>query len=201
MRNRYKRIWAAFSGLTIATLIVAAGTFIHIHAEAKRTSWPDSKSTLHGATTVIVLGMGPTPTHSILDRTELAAELWHQGFASEFIASGGQGTDEAEPEAKTVATDLVTRGVPAAIIQEEDRSKSTFENLVFSHRLLVERGLLDKTIVIVTHDFHAARAASIASSLGIDVVVISSPGMRLNNRVRRQIREVLAFWKWKVVGK
>ena len=112
--------------------MVAASTYIHICAVSKRTTWPYSKKTLRGPTTVVVLGMGPTSTQAILDRSELAAELWHGGFANEFIASGGQGNDEVESEAKTIRTDLVTRGVPAAIIQEEDRSTSTYENLLFT---------------------------------------------------------------------
>ena len=145
--------------------------------------------------------MGPTPTQAILDRSELAAELWRAGFVSEFIASGGQGIDEVESEAQTIAKDLISRGVPESIITEEPESTSTYENLIFSRKILAAREKMNTHIVIITHDFHAARVASMADSLGMNAVVISSSGARLNNRGRRYAREVLAFLKWKIVGR
>jgi vancomycin permeability regulator SanA len=204
LKKRTKRIKIAITAAcftVVAFMLVSVSTYIHIYGTAKHTSWPDSRLSLSAATTVIVLGMGPTPTHAIVDRSELAAELWHAGFVSQLIASGGQGIDEVESEAQTIAKDLISRGVPESIITEEPESTSTYENLIFSRKILAAREKMNTHIVIITHDFHAARVASMADSLGMNAVVISSSGPRLNNRGRRYAREVLAFLKWKIVGR
>ena len=69
----------------------------------------------------IVLGMGPRPSSPILDRAELAVELDRRGVVSVFVTSGGQGRDEREPEARTLATALVRAGVPANRVFEDGR--------------------------------------------------------------------------------
>jgi uncharacterized SAM-binding protein YcdF (DUF218 family) len=204
LRKRRNKIKAAFAVAIICLFsffVIAGSTFFHIYSSAKKTIWPDTQPAINGPTVVIVLGMGPTPTNAILDRSELAAELWRAGFVSEFIASGGQGSDEVESEAQTIAKDLVSRGIPGSIIIQESESTSTYENLTLSQKILARHDRLDVPIVIITHDFHAARVGSMADSLGMDAVVISSSGARLNNRFRRSVREVLAFLKWKIVGR
>ncbi len=200
-RNKIKIAFAVAIICLLSSIIIAGSTFIHIYFSAKKTTWPNTQPTINSATYVIVLGMGPTPTQAILDRSELAAELWRAGFVSEFIASGGQGIDEVESEAQTIAKDLISRDVPESIITEEPESTSTYENLIFSRKILAAREKMNTHIVIITHDFHAARVASMADSLGMNAVVISSSGARLNNRGRRYASEVLAFLKWKIVGR
>lgn len=140
----------------------------------------------------MVLGMGPAPGNPIQDRADLAAELYKAGLVSLIVATGGQGADEVEPEAVTIANILIEHGIPRVAIREERRSTSTRENLQNSIPLLPS----PSTIIIITHDYHAARAAAVAKSLDLDALVAATSGFRLTDRPRRVIREILATLKW-----
>ena len=52
---------------------------------------------------------------------------------------------------------LMEHGVPEDAILIENRSRTTFENLTFSKRILEEEGL-GKRVLVVTNSFHALRA-------------------------------------------
>ncbi|MFF5436508.1 YdcF family protein [Streptomyces achromogenes] len=90
------------------------------------------------------------------------------------ITSGGQGPDEAVPEAHAMAGYLAARGVPAECLLREAESATTEENLRNSKALMDERGT-GYRCAIVTNDFHALRTAFIARSMGIDAHVLGSP--------------------------
>jgi uncharacterized SAM-binding protein YcdF (DUF218 family) len=143
----------------------------------------------------IVLGMGPP---SILDRADLGLRLWQHRVVDVFVTSGGQGSDEAEPESTTLARALVAGGVPAAAVQQESLSTSTWENLANTKAMLQSAGRFSGRIVIATHDYHALRAGEIARALGYDAIVVATDGPRLDRRAWRTFREVFAYLRWRV---
>lgn len=69
---------------------------------------------------------------------------------------------------------LVERGVPAELIEREDRSTTTEENLRFSRRIM-ESANPDYRCVIVTNNYHAFRAALAARRAGVRGYVVGSP--------------------------
>lgn len=187
-------------GLAFAALIAAATWSVLEGAETAR--WPASKAAALSArkpAIAVVLGMGPAPGLPLLDRAELAAELWADHVVEKIVASGGQGADESEPEADTLARALMDRGVPAAAILRERASRNTRENLELTRALLATERLVPGTLILVTHDYHAARAGGIARGLGLEVTVAGAAGLRLNSRPARVAREVLATIKWWVL--
>ncbi|MFG3347505.1 YdcF family protein [Streptomyces sp. NPDC048018] len=90
------------------------------------------------------------------------------------IVSGGQGPDEQLPESHAMADYLVERGFPADRIVREDRSRTTEENMLFSHALM-EAERPGSECVIVTNNFHAFRAALLARKAGVNGQVVGSP--------------------------
>lgn len=131
---------------------------------------------------VVVLGSGlvggstvPPLLASRLKRAQAVhARLAKRGGSPVIITSGGQGPDEDVPESHAMADYLIERGVPADLIEREDRSTTTDENLRFS-RAIMEKSKPDYRCVVVTNNYHAFRAALTARRTGIRGQVVGSP--------------------------
>ncbi|MFD8064588.1 YdcF family protein [Streptomyces parvulus] len=131
---------------------------------------------------VVVLGSGLTGGTTVppllagrLDRARKEhARLSRRGRRPVLITSGGQGPDEKLPESHAMAHYLVDQGFPADLIEREDRSTTTDENLTFS-KALMERGNPDYRCVIVTNNYHVFRAAITARRTGVRGHVIGAP--------------------------
>lgn len=104
---------------------------------------------------------------SRLDRAvAFREEMLAQGRDPLLVPSGGQGGDEPCSEGEAMAEYLIeTAGVPADRVRAETRSRTTEENLRYSHELLEAEGIAGP-YVVVTSRYHAFRAALLARSLG-----------------------------------
>lgn len=104
-------------------------------------------------------------------RVDRAVELFRQGFVPEgpFVISGGElypGTTWAE----LMRDRAVAAGVPSARCVLQDRSLTTVEDAAFTKGVLPAG---TRTVLLVTSDFHTARAAGeFRALLGPDVEVI-----------------------------
>jgi len=96
------------------------------------------------------------------------------GQAPVLLTSGGQGPDEKLPEATAMARWLVEHGAPATHVREEDRSRTTRENMDFSREIMTA-AKPDYICVVVTNNFHAFRAAMTARKAGVNGQVLGSP--------------------------
>ena len=88
------------------------------------------------------------------DVARRAAQLYRQGYAPLLLFTGGLGRNTrlmwTESEASRFARIAIEAGVPERAILLEDRSTNSGENLIFSRRLLMERGL-DHPKIIAVH--------------------------------------------------
>ncbi|MFK0182430.1 YdcF family protein [Streptomyces xanthochromogenes] len=131
---------------------------------------------------VVVLGSGliggttvPPLLAARLDRARKEhARLSQKGRRTLLLTSGGQGPDEKLPESHAMADYLVAQGFPADLIEREDRSTTTDENLKFS-KVLMERANPDYRCVIVTNNYHVFRAAITARRTAVRGHVIGAP--------------------------
>ncbi|AZM51319.1 hypothetical protein DMA15_00930 [Streptomyces sp. WAC 01529] len=131
---------------------------------------------------VVVLGSGlvggstvPPLLASRLDRArEVHSRLTGRGVSPVLITSGGQGPDEDLPESHAMADYLTDRGFPAELIEREDRSTSTEENLRFS-KAIMEKARPGYRCVVVTNNYHAFRAALTARRAGVRGQVVGAP--------------------------
>ncbi|CAM2781438.1 YdcF family protein [Paenibacillus sediminis] len=90
------------------------------------------------------------------------------------IVSGGKGPGEDIAEATAMRDYLIRNGISKDRIILESQSTSTKENLLFSKRIIDEKGILKPRILIVTSDFHMFRAKMLAKKIGFIPYGISS---------------------------
>lgn len=130
---------------------------------------------------VVVLGcglIGDRVSPLLASRLDAGIRVWGTdrtaGTPPRIIVSGGQGPDEPVAEARAMADYLVERGVPAESILQEDRSRTTEQNLRFSDAIMRERRPGYRCL-IVTNSYHALRAALLARKTGVSGHVLGAP--------------------------
>lgn len=119
-------------------------------------------------TTAVVLGCsvkGTRPSTILWERIRAAYAYLNEYPEAFCVLSGGQGRGEDISEAECMYRCLTEMGIDGERLILEDASTNTEENLLFSQRLLRERGLGDE-ITIVTSEFHEYRAHLTAEKLG-----------------------------------
>lgn len=136
-------------------------------------AWVHAKFPSKGvAAAVVILGartINGKVTPLLRGRLDKGIELYGTQTAPRpfMVPTGGQGSDELEPEGVSMAKYLREQGIPDEQILVEDRAVDTIQNLEYSQALVrAERtgGLL----WLVTSDYHALRAAMASRKLGFD---------------------------------
>ncbi len=150
-------------------MLVLCASFIAcvcMYRECRNTPGDDDRRT------VVVLGCGlegSRPSLSLLYRLQ-AAEAWLKDHPdTPVVVSGGQGSDEIMPEAQCMAEWLIAHGIEESRVFREERSSSTYENLMYTRTILQDNGL-PEDIIIVSNNFHVYRAGMIARKQGYDSV-------------------------------
>lgn len=99
-------------------------------------------------------------------RTLHAAWLHKNWSPLPVLASGGG--SEKEPFAVTMARILEAEGVPRGMIWEEPHSSSTYENALYSARMLKGRGI--SRVALVTSAVHMPRSERVFRKQGLSVL-------------------------------
>jgi uncharacterized SAM-binding protein YcdF (DUF218 family) len=146
----------------------------------------------------IVLGAsmwGAEPSPGLKERLEEALHLYRNGTVQRLIVSGGlDKPDFPYTEAEGMQRYLVDKGVPVQHIVLENHATSTYENLLYSQRIMREYGWTSS--VIITHSYHGPRAMEIAQFLNFDHPQMALTESKVLNMPIHQSREVLAYAKW-----
>ena len=108
------------------------------------------------------------------DRIDKAIEIYHKDPTPPFmIPSGGKGNDEEVSEAHAMADYLISKGIPEERIILEDKSTTTYENLLNSKKIIDQRGD-GKYIALVTSNYHVYRALRYCRKIGLKCTGIGS---------------------------
>lgn len=147
---------------------------------------------------IIVLGAqvkpGGEPSLQLQWRIDAAVEAW-QKHNCLIVTCGAQGGNEPAPEAHVMRDELIRQGVREADILVEDQSFNTRQNINHAVSLLEGRDV--RRVLIVTSDYHLARAMAIAEDAGLDASGVGSPTLQgLRPWVKNQGREALAWIKY-----
>ena len=125
-------------------------------------------------------------------RLDAAAEYMKNNRHTKCIVSGGQGNNEPCPESVIMKKYLISKGIEAERIIEENRSCSTKENIVFSSRYCDKE---NDTVGIVTNAFHLYRGMAMAKKEGFKNVYGIAARSKLIYLPHNFLRECLAVIK------
>jgi len=146
----------------------------------------------------IVLGASiwyDEPSPGLKERLNHAVKLYRDGYFDKIIVTGGMDASGAIiTEAEAMKRYLVRQGIPESAISLEDKSTSTYENLVNAKQIMDSHNW--SSAIIITHHYHGARALDIARTVGLSKYVISTTDSKVMFMPWHQARETLAFAKW-----
>ncbi|MFJ8065454.1 YdcF family protein [Psychrobacillus sp. NPDC096426] len=149
----------------------------------------------------IVLGAkvkkGNVPSLALRYRLEAALAYAVENPHVKLVVSGGQGPDEDIEEAVLMKNFLLENGLAEERIIVENRSTSTYENLLFSQELLPDD--VD-SVTIITSDYHLYRAKMLARKLNWDTDVVAAETPKVV-KAKVRLRERAALLKTYIVGK
>ena len=124
------------------------------------------------ADAVLVLGralVDDLPTEVFRARLEHGAKLLAAGLAPRLVVSGGKTGGSRRSEAEAGRDFLAERGIDAAAVLIEDRSRHTLENLFFVRETARAAGW--RRLLLVSDPLHLARAGALARGLGLEVLL------------------------------
>ncbi len=119
---------------------------------------------------LIILGCGirkdGTPTPLLAGRVDRALKFYRQqikktGKAPVFVPSGGQGPNEVISESESMTGYLLKKGVPAEHILQENKSRSTYENMLFSKKV-IQSVNPEAKVAFSTTNYHVFRSGLMA---------------------------------------
>jgi uncharacterized SAM-binding protein YcdF (DUF218 family) len=104
------------------------------------------------------------------DRLLYTAFLYQQGKAERILVSGGLIDWIARPNtpAQDMAALLEMMGVPAQALWLQSDSRNTYEDALYSARMLKDNGIL--RVLLVTSAGHMLRAVKLFQAQGIEVI-------------------------------
>ena len=144
---------------------------------------------------IIVLGAqvkeDGTPSVALERRLTAALESY-QEKAQTIIVCGAQGGNEPRAEGDVMRDWLLARGVPEADVVAETASFNTRENLQNARAIMQERGLTQA--LVVTSDYHVARALVLCRQAGISATGKGSPS-KPEYFIKNHFREGLSWIK------
>lgn len=151
---------------------------------------------------IIVLGsglIGKKVPPLLASRINKAVDIWRKYPEAKIIMSGGQGADELMSEAEAMRDYALANhpDLTANNVLVENQSTTTYENFLFSKRLMTEH-MQNFKAVFVTNNFHVFRASLYAKKLRIKAQGIGSKTATyyLANAFTREYIALLVMTKW-----
>jgi len=125
------------------------------------------------------------------EKTLALAQLYPRAIV---VVSGGKDVGQILTEAQVMGEYLRKGSLQHARLVQEEASSSTYENLLFTRRLLLQKGLgEDPRLIVITSDFHTLRARWIANRVGLNQLRMAAAPTPLYLRYNAWLREYFAF--------
>lgn len=174
----------ALIGLTLCAALIG---FVYY----KETHLPEQRE----SDVIIVLGAqvkeDGTPSVALERRLTAALESY-QEKPQLIIVCGAQGINEPRAEGDVMRDWLIEKGVRPEDVVAETASFNTRENLVYARAIMEHRGL--SQALIVTSDYHVARALALCRQTGIAATGKGSPS-KPEYFIKNHFREGLSWIK------
>ena len=151
---------------------------------------------------IIILGCSISKKGGLLpllkQRTNKAIRFaWDQEIATgkmaKYVPSGGQGNDEVISEGSAIELYLLSHGAENYEVYAEKKSMNTYENMLFSKRIIDEVDS-DASVAFATTNYHVFRSGILARKVGLNAEGIAS-STKWYYWPAALIREYVAFLK------
>lgn len=189
-RTLIRRLLMGFVALVLLGVLCAVGLMGFVYY--KETHLPP----VGDSDVIIVLGAqvkaDGTPSVALERRLTAALESY-RADRQLIIVCGAQGANEPRAEGDVMRDWLVDKGVPPEDVVAETASFNTRENLTYAKAIMEHRGL-DRALV-VTSDYHVARALALCDQVGISAVGKGSPS-KPEYFIKNHFREGLSWIKF-----
>lgn len=145
------------------------------------------------ADAAVVLGAAvwtKDPSPVFRERINHAINLYRKGRVRKLIFTGGQGNPGEPTEASAARNYALQSGLPASDILIEDKSRTTYENVLNAKQLADTHGI--RTVLIVSDPLHMKRAMTMAADVGLVAHPSPTPSTRYQG-VRVLMRETYYY--------
>jgi len=167
--RRFGKIVLAMTALTVAVLGVTAAR-IYRYSNVAVDKQADAAVVLGAA----VWSQNVSPVFR--ERINHAVDLYRKGKVRKLIFTGGQGNSNEPTEAAAASSYAQANGIPIQDILVEQKSHTTFENIVNAKQLADANSL--KTVLIVSDPMHMKRAMTMARDVGLIAYPSPTPTTR-----------------------
>jgi Uncharacterized conserved protein len=190
------KVQRSFQLLTMIVILTGLAIFAYVEgiiiANANRKAGK-------GLDYILVLGAqvrGTQVSRILLKRLETAVSYLKENQRTIAIVSGGRGERESLSEAEAMKLYMLKKGIASNRIVKEDKSKNTFENILYSKALIKS----NTKAAIVTNGFHVYRSTHIARKQGLGQIQgLAAPTDKLL-AVNYYVREAVGVIKDKLLG-
>ncbi|HEU0253508.1 MAG TPA: YdcF family protein [Pyrinomonadaceae bacterium] len=167
-----KRIAKALLNLVLVLLIIAGLVASRIYNYSSFGSdGPADAAIVLGAA---VWGKQVSPVFK--ERINHGINLYQNGKVKKLIFTGGQSISSEPSESGAARDYALQRGVPAADILIEEKSHTTYENILYAKQIADTQGL--RKVLIVSDPLHMKRAVAMASDVGLVADPSPTPSTR-----------------------
>ena len=175
MKKIVRVVTVLLSGAVLAVGVVAFRIYTYRNAS------PDVE-----ADAAVVLGAavwGTEVSPVLRERINHALDLYRAGKVKKLIFTGGRGDGGGLAESDAAREYAISRGVSAADILAEEKSHTTYENILYAKEVADAQGL--RKVLIVSDPLHMKRAVEMAIDVGFEAYPSPTPTTRFES-VRSQ---------------
>lgn len=176
MKKFLHRLLRALLFVTIPALMFYFTTVVYIVDRMRYQDFTAADcAVVFGTAVRPVYGSDGTVTSAIAGpgidrRISTVADLFREGRVRRIFLTGGRGEGNPVSEAEVMRSFAISRGVPDERIIMEERSRSTWENLLFTRPLTYD---CDSVVAISDH-YHVPRIALYAQAQNWDIETYSA---------------------------
>ncbi len=143
---------------------------------------------------------GERPSPTLLERIKLGEQLLKQNIIPKIVTTGSNAPGE-KAEGEIAKRELITRGIDESRITAEINSHSTLEQVLYLREELVKKQGWKK-FIIISDQYHLARAIEMCKFSGIDAIGTPSDiKQTFYDLAYYRLRESVALLAYWILGK
>lgn len=131
------------------------------------------------------------PSVMLMRRCDRGLRYLNENKTAVLILSGGREDEVNRSEAQTMFDYLTAQGADTSRLILENKSTTTVENMIYSKKILEEKGFSNKAVIITT-GFHMFRSKCLARKYGIEPYGLCSH-LTVKSFVKNVLRELLVL--------